>query len=247
MDWMFQLYSARNTDIGDALKIISSAGYTQVEAYGESFVDADAFMELLKSNGLSVPSMHINLGPLRDASDAMLARAKQFATSHIVCPYLAPEERPDSTAGWKALAQELSALAKPWIDNGRTFAWHNHDFEFEALADGTVPMQVILDEAPDIQWEIDVAWIARAAADPMPWIKKYGSRISAVHLKDIAPVGECVDEDGWADFGHGTVDWKALMPALLKTGATHYAVEHDNPNDLERFAKRSIASARQFA
>ena len=247
MDWSFQLYSARNTEIGEALKIISDAGFASVEAYGDNFVDADGFRDALKTYGLSVPSMHVNLGPLRDSSDAMLTRAKDFAVKHIVCPYLDPEERPASKAEWTALAQELTVLAKPWIDNGYTFAWHNHDFEFQALSDGTVPMQVILDEAKDIQWEIDVAWIVRAAADPMPWIEKYGSRISAVHLKDIAPAGECSDEDGWADFGHGVVDWKAAMPALLKTGAAHYAVEHDNPNDLERFATRSIASARQFA
>ena len=41
MDWSFQLYSARNTEIGEALKIISRAGFTQVEAYGDNFVDAD--------------------------------------------------------------------------------------------------------------------------------------------------------------------------------------------------------------
>jgi len=246
MDWMFQLYSARNTELGDALKIISDAGYTQVEAFGGNFEDADTFKQLLNAHGLSLPSMHINIEPLRQEHDAMMSRAKDFGTKHIVCPYLAPEERPTSAADWSALAKEINALAAPWIDNGFTFAWHNHDFEMLALGDGAVPMQIILDEAPSVQWEIDVAWIARAGVDPLPWVEKNLARVSAVHLKDIAPAGQCEDEDGWADFGHGTVNWSALMPVLLNSDIAYYAVEHDNPNDLTRFAQRSISSARQF-
>jgi len=246
MDWSFQLYSARNTPTDEALKIIGDAGYTQVEAIGDNFADAGGFQKSLADNGLSVPSLHVNLGPLREESDAMMARAKDIGATHIVCPYLDETERPVSADGWSALARELGVMAKVWNENGFTFAYHNHDFEFIALGDGTVPMQTILDEAPDMQWEIDVAWIVRADADPSPWITKHASRISAVHLKDIAPQGECIDEDGWADFGHGKVAWKSLMPLLLNTGAAHYIVEHDNPNDLVRFAKRSIDSARQF-
>ena len=55
----------------------------------------------------------------------------------------------------------------------------------------------------------------RGGADPLQWIAHLRSdRITAVHVKDIAPAGENADEDGWADVGHGTVDWKALMAAL---------------------------------
>ena len=47
----------------------------------------------------------------------------------------------------------------------------------------------------------------RGGADPLEWMRPYGNRITAVHVKDIAPAGESADEDGWADVGHGTVDW----------------------------------------
>ena len=71
-----------------------------------------------------------------------------------------------------------------------------------------------------------------------------GNRLTAVHLKDIAPSGENADEDGWADLGHGTVDWKALKAALAGTKVRYFVMEHDNPKDAERFASRSIATAR---
>ncbi len=247
MDWTFQLFSARNTELADALKIVTNAGYTCVEAYRDNFQDPDEFRSLLDKHGLKVPSMHINLGPLRDEPAAMMQRARDFGSHHIVCPYLEMHERPVDTAGWLVLIAELSDHAKRWKDAGFTFAWHNHDFEFVALPDGALPMQLILEHAPELQWEIDLAWIVRAQADPIPWLQDNLSRISAVHLKDLAPAGECADEDGWADVGFGVVPWKAIVPLLAQTSATVFAVEHDNPSDLQRFATRSFATISSFS
>ena len=79
---------------------------------------------------------------------------------------------------------------------------------------------------------MDVAWVIRGGADPLKWIADYGQRINAVHVKDIAPAGENADEDGWADVGHGTVDWRGLIKTLKeKTPAKFYVMEHDNPSD----------------
>ena len=61
---------------------------------------------------------------------------------------------------------------------------------------------------------MDVAWIVRGGADPLPWIEQHGQRIVAVHVKDIAKPGEGKDEDGWSDVGHGTIDWAGLLKAL---------------------------------
>jgi sugar phosphate isomerase/epimerase len=108
-------------------------------------------------------------------------------------------------------------------------------------------MEIILTEAPEAGWEMDVAWVVRGDDDPRRWIDEHGDRIVAVHLKDIAPEGEAADEDGWADLGHGAVPWKDLFAAIkAKTPAKYFVMEHDNPNDLERFASRSIAAAKSL-
>jgi len=93
---------------------------------------------------------------------------------------------------------------------------------------------------------MDVAWVIRGGADPLAWIEKYRDRITAAHVKDIAPAGQNADEDGWADVGHGTVDWPAIMAALRAVGVMHFVMEHDNPKDHTRFATRSIATAKGF-
>lgn len=238
----FQLYSARNTPIDQSLALIRAAGYESVEAYRDNLADREAFHAALAHNGLSVASLHINIGPLREAAEASVATAKELGVSHVVCPYLEVANRPTSVESWIALAKEMSAIAKFWTTQGFTFAWHNHDFEFFALEDGSMPLSLLFEHAPELHWEIDPAWIVRAGANPVEWIEKYGDRISAVHIKDLAAPGECLDEDGWADVGHGVVDWSTLLPILRKGPAIMYAVEHDNPSDLERFARRSRAS-----
>ncbi|HEX5498605.1 MAG TPA: sugar phosphate isomerase/epimerase, partial [Thermomicrobiales bacterium] len=143
----------------------------------------------------------------------------------------------------KRLAKAGAAAKKAGFD----FGWHNHNFEFEKLPDGSLPMTAILEAAPEIGWEIDVAWVVRGGADSLDWIDRYGSRITAVHVKDIAPAGENADEDGWADVGHGTLDWKTIMKALRdKTPAKVFVMEHDKPSDVGRFARRSIEAANRL-
>ena len=74
----------------------------------------------------------------------------------------------------------------------------------------------------------------------MPWVDRLADRTVAVHVKDIAPTGENLDQDGWSDVGDGTMDWAALMTALRQTGCGLFIMEHDNPSDDVRFATASL-------
>lgn len=244
MEYSFQLYSARNFLPWDkVLRRIAELGYTQVEGFGGVFEDAKSFRALMDANGLSMPTAHLSIDQLENDFGSVERIADILGIRSMFCPYLDADHRPADEAGWVTFAHRLSAINERVRATGRAFGWHNHDFEFVAMADGSIPQQTILDAAPDIEWEADIAWIIRGGGDPMDWIERHGSRITAVHVKDIAPEGECTDEDGWADVGHGTVDWQALIAALkAKSKTTFYVMEHDNPNDYDRFASRSIAA-----
>lgn len=243
----FQLYSARNFPPLDTLfTTLKDAGYAQVEGYGGVYEDLAATKAGLEASGLTMPSGHFSLDMLENDQEQVLKIAGDLGIKHIYCPYLLPEHRPHDRAGWAAFAKRLEALHGIYAPKGFTFGWHNHDFEFVALEDGSIPMEVILEEAPSITWEADIAWVVRGGANPQVWISKYANRITAVHVKDIAPAGQCTDEDGWADAGHGTVDWAALMTALKDTKTELYVMEHDNPSDVNRFAQRSITAANKW-
>jgi len=248
MDWSFQLYSARNFQPWDRiLKLLADCGYRQVEGYGGVYADPAGFRTEMDRNGLSMPSGHFSIDALENDFDGVRRIADALGVRLLICPYLMPDARPSDAAGWRGFGERLAKVGERAARDGYGFAWHNHDFEFRALTDGTTPQEHILTAAPDIGWEIDVAWVIRGGVDPLPWIERHGARIVAVHVKDIAKPGEGLDEDGWSDVGHGAVDWRGIMKALRgSTAARFYVMEQDNPNDIDRFARRSIEAANGF-
>jgi sugar phosphate isomerase/epimerase len=248
MNWSFQLYSARGFQPWDGiLDMVSQAGYTEVEGFDGVYGDPPSFRKKMDAHGLSMPTGHFGI----DLLEADFGRAADIAgalgVANIICPFLMPGERPKDSAGWRAFGGRLAKIDEAAKKAGFEFGWHNHDYEFGKLPDGSAPMDAILEAAPGIDWEIDVAWVVRGGADPIEWIGCYGKRITAVHVKDIAPKGEKADEDGWADLGHGTIDWKTIMKALReKTPAKIFVMEHDHPSDIVRFARRSIEAANRL-
>lgn len=165
----------------------------------------------------------------------------------LYCPHVMPGDRPTDAAGWKAFGAWLQAAGAPYNAAGFGFGWHNHDFKFVALSDGSLLLDLIFEGGSELEWEMDVAWVIREGTDPLPFIEKYNDRITAAHVKDIAPAGQNVDQDGWRDVGDGTVDWKGILGALRKIGVAHLVMEHDNPKDDVSFATRSIAVAGRCA
>lgn len=243
MDVSFQLYSARNhTCWEDTFALLGKLGYTRVEGFGGNYADPAATKAMLEANGLTMPSGHFfPIGNFEADFDKTIATARTLGMTQIYCP--APED--DLRGGadadaWIALAKRMEAAAKRVQDAGLRFGWHNHHWEFMPLDDGSIPMTLILENAPSIEWEIDVAWVVRGGSDPLVWIENHKDRITAAHVKDIAPAGDCENEDGWADVGHGTLNWQGLTKALRGAGVELFVMEHDKPSDTERFARRSI-------
>lgn len=248
MNWSFQLYSARNFMPWDkVLKIVAAAGYKQVEGFGGVYDDPKAMRAQLDANGLTMPTGHFSIEMLESDFGAAQKIAEALGIKVMICPWIAPEARPTDAAGWTALGKRLGKIGETAKRAGYEFAWHNHDFEFNKLPDGLVPLDLLMDAAPEIGLEFDIAWCFRGGEVPWPYIDRYGRRIVAVHVKDIARPGDNLDEDGWADVGHGTVPWKEVMAALgTKSATRYYVMEQDNPNDIERFARRSIEAANKF-
>jgi sugar phosphate isomerase/epimerase len=246
----YQLYSSRNfPPLSDTLTMLAGLGYQDVEGYGGLYADDAKLAEMaagLKATGLKMPTAHFGIDMLEGDPAQALKIARTLGIKRIYCPHLMPDQRPMDGPGWRAFGARLEAAGRPYKAAGIGFGWHNHDFEFKATPDGAIPQTEIMAGGPSLEWEMDVAWVIRGGADPVQWIRRYGPRITAAHVKDIAPAGQNMDEDGWADVGHGTVDWASMLAALRAVGCQHFVMEHDNPSDHARFAKRSILALRMI-
>ncbi|MEL6610147.1 MAG: sugar phosphate isomerase/epimerase [Pseudomonadota bacterium] len=249
MTFAYQLYSSRNfTPLGDTLRMVADLGYAGVEGYGALLADADMLAALeagLKDSGLAMRSSHVALDDVERDPAGTIAIARRLGMEQVHFPYLMPDNRPTDAAGWAAFGARCDAAAAPLRDAGLTVGWHNHDFEFRALPDGSLPFDHMM-QGNDLAVELDAAWVAVAGVDPSQVIAAYADRLSAVHLKDRAPEGDKTDEDGWADLGSGSLDWPAYAAAIKATDCNHLVMEHDNPSDHRRFASVSLAAAKEL-
>lgn len=92
----------------------------------------------------------------------------------------------------------------------------------------------------NLKLQADLAWVARGGVDPAAFVREHAGRIISVHAKDNAPEGQNEEQDGWAEVGYGTMDWEAILPAVVESGAQWFVVEHDNPRDHLTVAQRGL-------
>ena len=122
---------------------------------------------------------------------------------------------------------------------GLGFAWHNHAFEYVTLPTARARSSTCF-PAPTSNGRPTSAGSTRGGADIATELAKFKGKVAAFHIKDMAPAGVTVD-DGWTDIGAGTLDWKALWPAIESAGTDLLVFEHDAPSDWESFARNSYA------
>jgi len=150
MDVSFQLYSSREVPSQlEFLSTLSSLGYTQVEGYGGVYDQPEKLRSALDQANLKMVSGHFALTDLEADIDAQLELAQSLGIKHIFVPFLAPQDRPTNTIGYAAVAKRLHALGSVVNAEGFSFGWHNHEFELQALSDGSMPLDIILNEAPN--------------------------------------------------------------------------------------------------
>jgi sugar phosphate isomerase/epimerase len=244
-DLSFQMFSSRSAaTLEEQLQLLSGLGYTDVQPFffgvPEDMAALDDYVALLNKYKLTAKSGHFTFEVFDHSPDLVAEIAKKFGMWLVVIPWINPEDRPATVEGWQAIGARLANYTNEMKARGLTFAYHNHEFEMAPLADGSYPIEHLLGDI--VPFEPDLAWIVVGDADPLFWLSKYAGRIPAVHVKDVAPAGEALDEKGFSDLGHGKLDWQSLWDASVQAGSQLMIVEHDLPSDWQRFARRSIAT-----
>jgi sugar phosphate isomerase/epimerase len=238
----YQLYSSRKfPPLADQLPVLKTMGYDAIEPWLPAYeADPALFRRQLDDAGLACLGFHMPLAGLVSEPQRFTDIALTLGATYLIPPYVSVEEREPTADYWRGLGGKLAQGAESAASHGLKVAWHNHDFEFVALPDGSRPIDHIFEEGgPSVYFEIDCGWITRAGADPAAELMRFADRIIAIQTKDAAPLGTSED-DGWTATGDGIIDWQALVPLFRKTKADHIVTEHDNPSDWQRFARRSI-------
>lgn len=236
-----QLYTLRHLsdDVTDLVKVAADVGYAGVEGgYGPD-MDAAKIKDALDENNVQMVSAHVSLDALEGNLSSAVAFQKTLHNDTLIIPWISDAHYSDTAASWQELGKRFDKLAQQVKAEGMTLLYHNHSFEFGSY-DGKLGLEHLLDSAPDLGLELDLGWCQEGGVDPVPLLEKYSGRASRVHVKDRAPEGENSEQDGWADVGHGVMNWEPLLAAAKNAGTEWFVVEHDAPADSVATIRRSF-------
>ncbi|MEY3644698.1 MAG: hypothetical protein RLZZ207_1393 [Bacteroidota bacterium] len=238
------LYTVRDSmsnNPKETLKAVAEAGYAYVEAanyeagkfYG---MTPEAFKLTLDSLGLKAISAHMGMVTLENA-DQLIADVKAAGISYFVIPVppmgMFTFDPATNKLGMKGTADELvnimNAIGEKCHKAGLKLLYHNHDFEFMPLADGTVIEEVLLEKCnPEwVNFQMDLYWVTKANANALTYFEKYPGRFKAWHVKDMDKEGK------FAPVGTGTIDFKSILAQKEKSGMEFYLVEQDQTFSLD--------------
>ena len=131
-------------------------------------------------------------------------------------------------------------------DSGIRLYYHNHHVEF-AKFDGRLMLDIIADRAPPRRPRARRALAAARRGDPVSVIEQYAGRVRMVHLKDYR-IGRLPDSAfealaqgdiagfmtafagvvQFGEVGEGNLDFAAIIPAAIASGAEYLLVEQDD-------------------
>lgn len=227
----FQSYTVRDfimKDMPGTLKRLKKAGYTNMEGFnfgggkllGKPIAEAKSIMA---DNKIALKSIHIMTPNLGDNMQQTVDDAAELGSEYLVCAYLMPNER-ETVDQYKALCDQFNTFGEMAKKAGIQFAYHNHDFEFQAI-DGQIPMDIILAEtdAENVKIELDIYWARKAEVNPLSFFRDNLKRVPLWHVKDLS-----LDEgQPMTEIGNGIIDWKQLFRHKNDAGLQYFFIEQD--------------------
>ncbi len=228
-----QLYTVRDQaekNLNQVLAQISKIGYQEVETYWTIYNHpAKELRQMILDNGLQVPSGHFDY----DGLAGKLDYAKELGVQYVICPML-PKDMWTSADGFKKAAAQFNQWGEQVHGMGMQFGFHNHNYEFRKFGN-TTGFDILTENADPklVCLEMDCYWITQAGQDPVAMLKKYGSRIQLLHLKDRKPgfpTSQMLEPaaEHFTEVGSGTIDWKTVLAVAQAQGVKGYFVERDS-------------------
>jgi len=133
-----------------------------------------------------------------------------------------PKDRAPGADDYKRLADLMNTLGAKTKAIGVPLVYHHHmnstgepPAAIDAIVGATDPVSVGL--------LFDIAHYQQGGGNPAPAIRRFGKRITVVHLKDVRPI-EAAPGHQWVELGRGRVDVKGCVAALKEIGFDGWAI-----------------------
>ncbi|WP_020596916.1 sugar phosphate isomerase/epimerase family protein [Spirosoma panaciterrae] len=228
------------------LDTIKALGITDMEGGAPKGYTEAEFKKLCDERGIKISATGGGYEQLaKDPTDA-INKAKALGASYIMCAWIPHERGHFNLDNAKKAVEDFNRIGKTMKDNGITFCYHNHGYEFHPYEDGTLYDYIVKNTNPDyVSFEMDILWAQHGGADPVALLKKYGSRYKLMHLKDLKKgikgdlTGGTPPENDVV-LGQGQVNIPEILRLAKKAGVKHYYIEDESNKEYEQMPK-SIA------
>ncbi len=229
-----QLYTVRDVmakNFADTLKAVADIGYKNVEFAGLYDHDPAQVRKMCDDLGLTVCSSHVAIERFTGdgAFDQLERELKTLGTTLAVCPGIFRKDR--SVAAWTTAVEELKNAEAQCRQAGLSLSYHNHAFEFDAIADHpekACPFDLIFDGIPQMSSELDIAWVTVGGQDVLATMQRLSGRVPLLHVKDAHKE---LNSDGgptFTEISTGNVPIKAALDIAESVGVKYLIVEQDS-------------------
>ena len=254
----FQLYSVRQDlarDFYGTLKKVSDMGFEGVEFFNEYSDNTPAQVrQMCDELGLVIFSNHVPFADMMSDIDKVIEESRILGVEYITFPYMDVPSRPGVNPDrFKETVKAIGEIGAKVKAAGFQLLYHNHDFEFAKLPDGTVGHDYIFssNSPENVQVELDVCWADYAGFKVDEIVRKYAGRIPVLHMKDYYQEGK-LDSDPYAligtenqgggnrsggrgrfefrPLGKGVMDFAPIIEAARASGVKWMCVEQDDPS-----------------
>lgn len=186
---------------------------------------------LIRESGLSVTSLHLDLGTLERDVAASAAEAKAFGTRYIVVTGMYRFDYGREGAV-KELAQRLNRCGKALKEQGIALLYHNHNVELRRVNETQRAYALLLAETDPqyVNFEFDSYWFAEGGADSLFWMQSLGNRMKLWHINDRgsrasgASVTPILKTDSM-ELGTGNMPLDALVEQASRCGCEAVVLE----------------------
>ena len=140
-----QVYSIRDVaekDFVDSMKAVKEIGYDGVELAGMYGIPAAEVKKILDDIGLECISAHVSYAELMNDLEGTVAAYNTVGAKFIALPYMGESDRP-TAPGFDKVLENIKKISDECKKYGITLLYHNHDFEFEKMPDGTYALDYL--------------------------------------------------------------------------------------------------------
>lgn len=190
--------------------------------------------KLVKEAGLSVVSLHKDLGGIEKEFAKTVREAEKYNTTNVVITGMYRFDYRDKTQVTD-LCKRLNEAGKKLKAEGINLLYHNHNYEFQKVDGRQNAYEYIISNTdPEyVGFEFDSYWPTEAGVNTVELMRRLGSRIKLYHINDrgsrVEGKTSSILTSDSMELGYGNMDLKTMVDIVKENGVDAVVLEsHKN-------------------